>query len=93
MKQIHELVRGFVIINNKERFVVTIGTLKSLFIIFPNVTKEVFMEKVYVHKHQKRAKEREKIVKCIENVPIKEYAYKGEVFIETEDEYELLNYC
>ena len=54
MKQIHELVRGFVIINNKERFVVTIGTLKSLFIIFPNVTKEVFMVRVYVHKQQKR---------------------------------------
>ena len=50
MKQIHELVRGFVIINSKERFVVTIGTLKSLFIIFPNVTKEVFMVRVYVHK-------------------------------------------
>ena len=45
MKQIHELVRGFVIINSKERFAVTIGTLKSLFIIFPNVTKEVFMGK------------------------------------------------
>lgn len=54
MKQIHELVRGFVIINSKERFVVTIGTLKSLFIIFPNMTKEVFMVRVYVHKHQKR---------------------------------------
>ena len=54
MKQIHELVRGFVIINSKERFVVPIGTLKSLFIIFPNVTKEVFMVRVYVHKHQKR---------------------------------------
>lgn len=51
MKQIHELVRGFVIINNKERFVVTIGTLKSFFIIFPNVTKEVFMARMYVHKH------------------------------------------
>ena len=49
MEQIHELVRGFVIINSKERFVVTIGTLKSLFIIFPNVTKEVFMVRVYVH--------------------------------------------
>ena len=48
------MVRGFVIINSKERFVVTIGTLKSLFIIFPNVTKEVFMVRVYVHKHQKR---------------------------------------
>ena len=54
MKQIHELVRGFVIINSKERFAVTIGTLKSLFIIFPNVTKDVFMVRVYVHKHQKR---------------------------------------
>ena len=33
------------------------------------------------------------VMKYVENVPIKEYAYKGEVFIETEEEYELLNYC
>lgn len=32
-------------------------------------------------------------MKYVENIPIKEYDYKGEVFIGTEAEYELLNYC
>ena len=32
-------------------------------------------------------------MKCVENIPIKEYDYKGEIFIETEEEYELLDYC
>ena len=74
MKQIHELVRGFVIINSKERFVVTIGTLKSLFIIFPNVTKEVFMVRVYVHKHQKR-----RINKC--RILLKVFAFRNIIIV------------